>query len=291
VHAPLKRGSLRCCVVPYPEYCLADDGNVGVPVYREGPVIAGDASGGIYRDLIANARFFAERARHVENESRRAMADNGTASAAAVRHRAYVTGSLLSSVAFLEASINELYLELHGARSRDRPRLPRRVAAVLGRFWSHVEHAPVLQRYQVVLAVADAERFDERHAPFHDADSLMKLRDALVHCRPERAESRRRVRALEQRLHERFGVNALAPADSPWFPDVCLNTDCAEWAVHTVDAFSEEFCRRMSLPSRGLERKDSDMWNHAVAPSVRATPNGRTSHSVAPNEPSPRRER
>ncbi|MGQ0642632.1 MAG: hypothetical protein ACT4P6_17965 [Gemmatimonadaceae bacterium] len=272
---------------------MADVGLADSPVYREDAPVTEDAKHGIYRDLIAAARFFAERARGVEESALQGAGQGDRApGSAAVRHRAYVTGSILSSVAFLDASINELYLELHGARTRERTRLPRRVAAVLGRFWSHVENAPVLQRYQVVLAVADAERFDERRTPFQDADSLMKLRDALVHCRPERPESRRRVRALEQRLHARFSENPLASADSPWFPDICLSTACAEWTVHTVDAFSDEFCRRMSLPPRGLERKDVDARNGAgTGRSLPGTRNGRSAASAAPNESHTRHER
>lgn len=204
-----------------------------------------------YRHLIGSARFFAQRARAIERavqEKQRAAVTAGDL----VRHRSYVTGAILSAAAFLEASINELYLELHSVRAREKTRLPRRVLEVLGRFWSDIERAPVLHRYQVVLMVADAERFDERRAPFHDADSLMKLRDALVHFRPERPESRRRLRTLEQRLRNRFESNPLVPTGSSWFPDQCLSAGSAEWAVQAADDFTEDFCTRMSLPSRGL---------------------------------------
>ena len=200
-----------------------------------------------YRHLIGAARFFSEGARQFEN----GVARKAPVTDDSVRHRSYVTGAILSAAGFLEASINELYLELH-ARSEKRTRLPKRVLAVLGRFWSDIERAPVLHRYQTVLMVADAERFDERRAPFQDADSLMKLRDALVHFRPERPESRRRQRTLEQRLQNRFEPNPIAPADSPWFPDRCLSAGCAEWAVQAADEFSNAFCTRMSLPARGL---------------------------------------
>ncbi|MGH7695849.1 MAG: hypothetical protein ACRENH_12750, partial [Gemmatimonadaceae bacterium] len=206
-----------------------------------------------YRHLIGSARFFAQRARAVED---RALQDHGKQGASAagvlVRHRSYVSGAILSAAAFLEASINELYLELHGLKSGEGTRLPRRVLAVLGRFWSDIERAPVLHRYQVVLMVADAERFDERRAPFQDADSLMKLRDALVHFRPEGPETRRRLRTLEQRLRNRFEPSPLAPADSDWFPDQCLSAGSAEWAVQSADEFTGEFCTRMALPARGL---------------------------------------
>lgn len=219
---------------------------------RSGPPDAPVGERGFYRDLIVAARFFVQRAKEAEESASRAT--GRVATAPGVRHRSYVTGAILSAASFLEASINELYRELHGARASERSRLPRGMSSVLGRFWSHTEHDSALQRYQLVLTVADAERFDERREPFHDADSLIRLRDALLYTRPERGDRRRRLRALEQRLKTKFEPNHLAAADAYWFPDLCLSTACAAWAVQAAEAFSQEFCRRMALPSRGLQQ-------------------------------------
>ncbi|HEV8364981.1 MAG TPA: hypothetical protein VGQ52_15815, partial [Gemmatimonadaceae bacterium] len=32
----------------------------------------------------------------------------------------------------------------------------------------------------------------------------------------------------------------------------CLGAACAEWAVQAADEFTEDFCKRMALPARGL---------------------------------------
>jgi hypothetical protein len=271
---------------------VADVGAVGIPRSREADAQSTEAARlkhSFYRHLIGSARFFAQRARAFED---RAMKQHGQLGAGTsgdlVRHLSYVTGAILSAAAFLEASINELYVELHGLQSNERSRLPRRVLTVLGRFWSDIERAPVLHRYQVVLMVADAERFDERRAPFQDADSLMKLRDALVHVRPERPESRRRLRTVEQRLRNRFEPNPLAPADSEWFPDLCLSAECAEWAVQAADDFTEDFCKRMSLPARGLAWRDvstrQPRARDVELEAKRRVPSAELANGAAPNE-------
>jgi hypothetical protein len=231
-----------------------------MPAQREeryGPPDAPVGERGFYRDLLVAARFFVQRATEAEESALRASDRGRIVTAPGVRHRSYVTGAILSAAAFLEASINELYLELHGPRAPERSRLPRGMSSVLGRVWSHADHEPVLQRYQIVLTVADAERFDERRDPFIDADSLIKLRDALLYTRPDRADRRRRLRVLEQRLKTKFDGNQLAAADAYWFPDQCLSSSCAAWAVQAAEIFSQEFCRRMALPSRGLQRIES----------------------------------
>jgi len=73
------------------------------------------------------------------------------------RHRACVTASIFSSVAFLESSINELY---HSAESRDHTALaglPDEVLALLAEFWSEVEWSSILHKYQLALLVSRAD--------------------------------------------------------------------------------------------------------------------------------------
>lgn len=254
---------------------MADDGLISIPVARNADRGSEPATGAtrssLHRQLILGARFFAERARDCEERALKSPTDLPPAPIY-VRHRSYVTGAVFTAAAFLETSINELYLELHGSRPSERAPLPRRVLALLSRVWTDIERAPVLHRYQTVLMVADAERFDERRAPFLEADTLIKLRDALIQCRPERAEARRRIRTLEQRLHTRIAVNPLAESDCDWFPDLCLSADCAQWAFRAADSFSAEFCRRMSLPARGLEWGGIDLRSHAQHSAFSATP-------------------
>jgi hypothetical protein len=171
------------------------------------------------------------------------------------RHRAYVIGSVLAATAFLEASINELYLEvqdhLNGTGGR------RRVLAVPAHFWSSVARPPILHKYQLALVVADAEPFDEGRSPFREADGLVALRDALVHGRPEWRDQHGRRQNLERRLRAKFKRNALASADSTEFPDQLLGAGCASWAVNVAERFSDEFCRRMAIPARGLGPREA----------------------------------
>lgn len=165
-------------------------------------------------------------------------------------HRAYVTGSVFSAAAFLEASINELYREFQDVSESGHPRLPSRAKAVLKRVWPDVTGSPVLHRYQVALSIADADSYNESKPPFVDADSLIRLRDALLSCTPEWDDSQGKHRTLEKRLRAKFPPNVLVSADVPWFPDRCLGSGCASWAVKVAQTFSDDFCRRMGIPAR-----------------------------------------
>lgn len=199
----------------------------------------------LYRSHLFAARHFADLACELEKRH------EGTSDPDILgQHRAYVTGAILSAVAFLEASINELYLEVQDHLVNGSNGGKRRVLAVPAHFWSAGARPPVLHKYQLALVVADAEPFDENRAPFRDADGLVALRDALVHSRPEWRDSHGRRQNLERRLRAKFRHNGLMSEQDPEFPDRLLSAGCAEWAIRIAERFSVAFCQRMAIPAR-----------------------------------------
>jgi hypothetical protein len=207
----------------------------------------------LYRHHLHAARHLADLACELEKEHAGSAAD-----AEVIRqHRAYVIGAILATSAFLEASINELYLEVQDHTSNGSPGGRRRVLAVPAHFWSAVARPPILHKYQLALVVADAEPFDEARPPFRDADGLIALRDALVHGRLEWRDSHGRRQNLERRLRAKFPHNAFATESDPEFPDQLLGAGCAMWAVRVAERFSNEFCSRMAIPARGVAAREA----------------------------------
>ena len=94
-------------------------------------------------------------------------------------HKAYVTGAIVFAAAFLEASINELYLEavdgntdrLSGLSDQQN----RRFGQTLG---SLVEQQQVLGKYQVPSLLAEKADLIRSSAPYQGADGLIKIRNA-----------------------------------------------------------------------------------------------------------------
>jgi hypothetical protein len=164
---------------------------------------------------------------------------------------------VFAATAFLEASINELYIELQNLGHSETARLPAREVALLNRVWPEVSGSPILHKYQVALSLADADSYDESKPPYIDADSVLRLRDALLSCKPDWEDKRGKQQSLEKRLRMKFAPNALATTKAPWFPDRCLGAACAMWSLKTVQLFSDDFCHRMGIPTRarvGRER-------------------------------------
>jgi len=196
------------------------------------------------REHLLAAGYFVALAKRIEARGSARVGAEGM-----TRHRACVTGAIASSIAFLESSINELYLEFQNTGDIGRS-LPTRAHKQLERLWPSVDAAPLTIRYQVALQAVDAERFNERRSTFKNVERLLELRDALVHHQPERHDERQRYQHLQRRLRTCFSPNTLLGARARWFPDLCLGAGCATWSLRSAEAFSNEFCSQMGIPSR-----------------------------------------
>lgn len=160
-------------------------------------------------------------------------------------HRAYVTSSVLTAVAALEAGINEFYLESLDQGSSIQNILDNSITATLQELWPTVEEMPILKKYQIALITTKKNRFEKGEQPFQDAESLIKLRNALVHFRPEWDTDLQEHKKLEDRLRSKFALNPYAAPNQVFFPYKCLGHGCAEWAVNISKNFMGEFYVRI----------------------------------------------
>ncbi len=197
----------------------------------------------MYRQHLFAADDFAKRAHALEHRQPGHLTDDEIC-----RHGAQVAGAVFAAAAFLEASIADLYLELKKL-SESHANI-RRELAMLPRVWPEIAGAPVLHKYQLALSVADADQYNENRSPFVDADTLIHLRDALLHYSPNWDDARGRGQSLEERLGEKFPENPFAASGAPWFPDRCMSAGCATWALRAAQFFSDDFCHRMAIPAR-----------------------------------------
>jgi hypothetical protein len=166
-------------------------------------------------------------------------------------HRAYVTGAIVVSVASLEATINEVFIS---ARDNDSlfkgfdPTIPK----VLAKFWDWyiVKRRPsILEKYLLILDVANKEAFDREKSPYQEVGDLIQLRNALVHYKPEWDTDLKNHKKIEDRLEKRLKtrINPFSHANDAFFPKKCLGHGCAEWAVQSSIKFIEDFYNRMGF--------------------------------------------
>lgn len=193
---------------------------------------------------LAGAKVFAAEAKSIETTT--PPPDENVR----VKHRAYVTTAILSAVAFLEASINEMYLSAAAKDSTALPSFDVNTFKIFDEFWEEVKWYPILRKYQIALLLVRKERFDCGKSPFQEAESLVKLRDSLVHYKPEWDDEAGQHQKLESRLKAKFNLNPFAADGNLWFPHRCLGAGCADWSVKVASSFSDDFCDRLGIPKR-----------------------------------------
>lgn len=176
------------------------------------------------------------------------------------QHRAYVTGSILSSVFFLEASINELFADTVETNSEIAKKLNPAIIQLMAAMWKlevpRTANFKILQKYQIALALAQKEIFDIKAFPYQDVNLLVKLRNDLVHYEPEWVKlpssddfESDDIHRYEKMLRGKFSVNPLTGQGNPFYPDKCLGYGCAAWAVNSSIKFTDDFFSRLGLLS------------------------------------------
>lgn len=182
---------------------------------------------------LESAQYFAEKAGEMEQQE----------SVDRSQHRANVTAAVLTSVAFLEALVNEAYFKI--IQTKLPPSLAESQRQLIQQLWDQtVEGVSTLKKYQVLLLMLGATPFDAGGHPYQDTQSLIKLRNCLIHYSPEFHDEAQEHEALKRRLQGKFAENPLAPHTHLWFPHQCLGAGCARWSIDTARVFAEAFTAR-----------------------------------------------
>lgn len=144
--------------------------------------------------------------------------------------RADVAASILSSVASLEAFVNEVVFgsdELFGHQSTDMVRMTIEL----------MERHPLLKKLEILTVLNGKPKPDMGKRPGQDVSALVELRNGLVHFRPEWMEKQQRHAKLGERLRNKFGLSPFFDYNEPLFPRACMSYGCAKWAVESVRDF------------------------------------------------------
>jgi hypothetical protein len=169
-------------------------------------------------------------------------------------YRSYVTNSIVSTVSFLEASVNELLRDAaeDNARTQDiDSKLADNVQTMENNYNVFRTHS-ILEKYQLVLLLSDENLFDTGTQPYQDVSTLKKLRNYLVHYTPEdiraQPEPENPDVKMGRRLQDKgFDLNPLVGEGNPFFPDKCLSHGCASWGVDSALYFTDEFYSRLDI--------------------------------------------
>jgi hypothetical protein len=195
--------------------------------------------------LLFGAQMYAARAQQTEDEY------TGEAFFS-VEHRAVVLSAVMSAAGFLESMVNELFQDAadgHGITGKGylAPLTPRTLE-LMQAFWSASGQGweRPLEKYQLLLAFGEAEQLDRGTLPFQAAALLIRLRNVIVHYKPETVWGDE-VHNLEQSLRDKFAENVMLRGTNPWWPDRALGAGAAWWSYRSAKNLADETARRLGV--------------------------------------------
>lgn len=154
-----------------------------------------------------------------------------------------VSATVMLATASLESNINEYLCEPEQVFPNLSGGSPHALVQLL-------EQKSILEKYQAVLSFRGVAEYLTGEAPFQDVDALIKLRNALVHFKPEWHDEQELHRKIEGRLRGRFEINPAVGENGVFFPQQCMSYGCTRWAVNASLAFMADFSERSGLPYR-----------------------------------------
>ena len=162
----------------------------------------------------------------------------------------YVSATVLSSVAALEANINEYFADPEA-------NFPQHNLRLFNKTWELIEQKPILDKYQWALVLKGVAELNKGELVFQDADNVIRLRNLLVHFKPEWHDEQIEHKKIESRLTGKFKLSPFIGPTGVFFPQKCMSYGCASWAVTSTLGFMDYFSNVAGLPNKFDQHRDS----------------------------------
>lgn len=165
-------------------------------------------------------------------------------------HTSASISCIFSTVAYLEADINEFFANLEEGAADGLAKDPT-VLARLRAAWVLEDRSATLDKYDLALALCDQPMFNKGEALYQAVALLIRLRNALMHFKPEWQpgggwpDEEKELSKLSKSLMKAFPENGLAEAYQPSFIQRCLGYGSSKWAITSSIAFVKEFSARL----------------------------------------------
>jgi len=143
------------------------------------------------------------------------------------------------SVATIECFANELYFEGAILSKSINPAGVEAVAEM-------IDSESILKKYAVALAIRNGKTLDYGCLSVQNVDVLIKLRNAVIHFKPEWLEEQDRHSKLSKQLQYKFKVSPFFPNESI-FPRAWATHDFAAWAIKSTVQFLDYFYAEVEL--------------------------------------------
>lgn len=196
---------------------------------------------------IQSAALFARYSGRIEREY-----DGKFSGELLTEYLAYVTASIFTAIAFLEARINEFFADA-GEKYGENP-LDSNTKKLLADKWRPISKdysIKMMDKFDIALTVVRKPVFNRGEKPAQDVALVVRLRNTLTHYEPEWindvTKALSMVATKKKPIKGLLGKFSISPLMDEKNPYKFLNHGCARWAVESSLAYSDEFYARLGV--------------------------------------------
>ena len=157
--------------------------------------------------------------------------------------QANATATILTSVAALESYANELFVD-HAEV------FPELRFDIMAKLWELYEQKPILEKYDFALLLRQGDAFVRGASPHQDIAALIKLRNALVHYKPEWSNEQIEHAKVSNALNNKAVKSSYFSRADSLFPSAWVSHGTTCWAVNSVISYIDDFEKKATLKSR-----------------------------------------
>jgi len=154
-----------------------------------------------------------------------------------------VIATVLTATAALESYANELFVD-HATV------FPNQSSLILVKLWEVYETKQTLEKFDLALLLLEKDKCDRGASPYQDVASLTKLRNALVHFKPEWTHEQHEHAKVASALKGRIERSPFFVSGEPLFPRGWASHSATKWAVTSIASFIFAFEKSAQLQSR-----------------------------------------
>jgi len=149
----------------------------------------------------------------------------------------------MSCVASLEAYINEVFIDRgEHFESHD--------IKLMDDLWGVLETKSVLDKFQFALLLKNKEKLDPSSRVVDHIRVVIKLRNSLVHFKPEWVHMQKEHNKIGKALNGKFEMSPFLSPAEPIFPLRCMSHSMTRWAVRSSYDFIELFSNASKIENR-----------------------------------------
>lgn len=155
----------------------------------------------------------------------------------------YSTACVMSCVASLEAYINEIFID------RDK-HFDSHDIHLMDDLWDVLERKNVIDKFQFSLLLKGKKKLNPSSMVVDHIKILIKLRNSLVHFKPEWVHLQKEHDKIGKALNGKFEMSPFLMSSEPIFPLGCMSHSMTKWAIRSSYDFIEEFSKASTIENR-----------------------------------------